>query len=146
VEVKYEAKFQKDLRNITDHSLLKKLKSIIEECKDANHIYMINNLKKLKGYETFYRIRISEYRIGIEIVENTIIFTRILQMAMILEILGGLVRWVSSKLNSLLFKQANRSSISQRLLDSGINRFGLPLPIRIKYSPLFSVIAVRLTE
>jgi mRNA interferase RelE/StbE len=78
VEVKYEAKFQKDLRNIIDHSLLKKLKSIIEECKDANHIYMINNLKKLKGYETFYRIRISEYRIGIEIVENTIIFTRIL--------------------------------------------------------------------
>ena len=78
MEVKYEAKFQKDLRNITDHSLLKKLKSIIEECKDANHIYMINNLKKLKGYETFYRIRISEYRIGIEIVENTIIFTRIL--------------------------------------------------------------------
>ena len=48
-------------------------------------------------------------------------------MAMILEILGGLVKWVSSKLNPLLFQQAKRSSISQRLLDSGINRFGLPL-------------------
>jgi mRNA-degrading endonuclease YafQ of YafQ-DinJ toxin-antitoxin module len=45
VEVKYEAKFQKDLREMTDRSLLKKLKSVIEECKDANHINMINNLK-----------------------------------------------------------------------------------------------------
>lgn len=45
MEVKYEAKFQKDLREMTDRSLLKKLKSVIEECKDANHINMINNLK-----------------------------------------------------------------------------------------------------
>ncbi len=78
MEVKYEAQFQKDLRKITDRNLLKRLRAIIAECQNANHLHMINNLKKLKGYETFYRIRVNDYRIGIEMVENTIIFTRIL--------------------------------------------------------------------
>jgi mRNA interferase RelE/StbE len=73
MEVKYETKFQKDLREITDQNLLKRLRSIIEECKNANGIHMIHNLKKLKGYKTFYRIRVGDYRIGIEIVENTIL-------------------------------------------------------------------------
>lgn len=78
MEIKYEVKFQKDLKDITDKILLEKLKSIIEECRNAHNINTIKNLKKLKGHETFYRIKIGDYRIGIEIIENTIIFTRIL--------------------------------------------------------------------
>ncbi|WP_202807006.1 type II toxin-antitoxin system RelE family toxin [Planktothrix agardhii] len=38
----------------------------------------MNHLKKLQGYDTFYRIRLGNYRIGIELNEDTIIFTRFL--------------------------------------------------------------------
>ncbi|MBX6423476.1 type II toxin-antitoxin system RelE/ParE family toxin [Thermosulfurimonas sp. F29] len=35
-------------------------------------------MKKLKGYKDFYRIRIGDYRIGLQIKENKIIFVRFL--------------------------------------------------------------------
>ncbi len=38
----------------------------------------IKSIKKLKGYDTFYRIRLGNYRIGLEMVEDVIIFARIL--------------------------------------------------------------------
>jgi mRNA interferase RelE/StbE len=30
----------------------------------------INGLKKIQGYETYYRIRLGDYRLGIEIIEE----------------------------------------------------------------------------
>lgn len=38
----------------------------------------IKNLKKLRGHRTFYRIKAGEYRIGFELLENRVIFTRLL--------------------------------------------------------------------
>ena len=38
----------------------------------------IPNLKKLKGFEDAYRIRISDYRIGLFIIDNTTVFARFL--------------------------------------------------------------------
>lgn len=78
MRVKYEASFEKDLKNITDKDLLKRIKDIIEKVKEANGPASISNLKKLKGYGTFYRIRIGDYRIGIEITQDALIFTRVL--------------------------------------------------------------------
>ena len=78
MKVKYEASFEKDLKNIRDRNLLQKIKSAIEDVKEAETIRRIHNLKKLKGYETYYRIKIGDYRIGIEIIEEEIIFTRFL--------------------------------------------------------------------
>jgi mRNA interferase RelE/StbE len=51
---------------------------MIEDIKHADNVSLINNIKKLKGYEKFYRIRIGDYRIGIEITEDYVILTRIL--------------------------------------------------------------------
>jgi len=73
VKLAYEACFEKDLKNISDKNLLKKIKSTIEEIRKTDKLSSISNLKKLKGYETFYRIRI-----GIEIIEDCVIFTRVL--------------------------------------------------------------------
>jgi len=38
----------------------------------------IQNLKKMQGYDTFYRIRLGDYRIGIEVVADQVILVRIL--------------------------------------------------------------------
>lgn len=76
--MKFEAKFAKDLRAIRDQKLLNKVKEIIEDCKSANTLSDINHIKKMQGYDTFYRIRLADYRIGIEIINDEIIFTRFL--------------------------------------------------------------------
>jgi len=78
VKVKFEARFAKDLRAIREQKLLNKVKEIIEDCKSASSLSDMNHVKKMQGYDNFYRIRLSEYRIGIEIVDDEIIFTRFL--------------------------------------------------------------------
>lgn len=78
MKVRYEASFEKDLKSIGDKNLLKKIKKVIEEVQQADDSSSINNLKKLRGYDTFYRIRIGDYRIGIEITGDKLIFTRFL--------------------------------------------------------------------
>ncbi len=78
MKVKYEASFAKDLKNIKDKKVLQKLKSVIENVKEAAEPSAVNRLRKLRGYETFYRIRIGDYRIGIEIIDAEVIFTRFL--------------------------------------------------------------------
>jgi mRNA interferase RelE/StbE len=76
MNVKFEAKFAKDLRAVREQKLLNELKEIIEECKTANSLSELNHVKKMQGYEHFYRIRLGDYRIGIELVEDVLIFTR----------------------------------------------------------------------
>lgn len=78
MNIKFESKFEKDLKLIKDRNFLSKLKQIILSCKQAENLAQINNLKKLQGYENLYRIRLGNYRLGIEIVENELIFTRFL--------------------------------------------------------------------
>lgn len=78
MKVKFEAKFSKDLRAIQDKKLLNKIKEIINECKLANNLLELNQIKKMHGYDSFYRIRLGEYRIGIEVLDDEIIFTRFL--------------------------------------------------------------------
>ncbi len=46
--------------------------------KEAEALAEINNLKKMQGYDSFYRIRLGEYRLGIEVFESEIIFVRFL--------------------------------------------------------------------
>jgi mRNA interferase RelE/StbE len=78
MKIKFEAKFEKDLRKIKDQKVLSELKQIIIRCKTIENRSEITHLKKLQGYDTFYRIRLGNYRIGIELSGDTIIFTRFL--------------------------------------------------------------------
>ena len=78
MNVRYEASFEKDLRRIRDKSLLQRIKNAIDDVKKVEGVHLINNLKKLKGYDAFYRIKLGDYRIGIELVENELIFVRFL--------------------------------------------------------------------
>jgi mRNA interferase RelE/StbE len=49
------------------------VKAINFDIKQAPSINEVNQLKKLKGQEKYYRIRCGDYRIGIEIIENRFI-------------------------------------------------------------------------
>jgi mRNA interferase RelE/StbE len=78
MNIQFESRFEKDLKSIKDRHILVKLKQIILNCKQAENLGQINNLKKLQGYDSFYRIRLGDYRVGLEVVDSKIVFTRFL--------------------------------------------------------------------
>lgn len=78
MNIEFESRLEKDLRHIKDRKLLGKIKEVVLECREAENLGQIGNLKKLQGHDSFYRIKIGDYRLGFELVETTLIFTRIL--------------------------------------------------------------------
>lgn len=78
METYFEASFEKDLKKLRDRNALQTVKEIIAEVKQAKTIRDIAHVKKLKGYDTYYRIRFGKYRIGLELTNDTVIFTRCL--------------------------------------------------------------------
>ena len=51
---------------------------MILTCQQAESVGKVNNLKKMQGYDSFYRVRLGDYRVGIEVLENEVIFVRFL--------------------------------------------------------------------
>ena len=74
----FEASFERDLKKIKEKEVLRQIKEIIESVKKAHSFKDIQNLKKLKGYNTFYRIRFGDYRICIDVSGEEVIFVRCL--------------------------------------------------------------------
>jgi len=58
---------------ITDKSLKKRLLSIIKEIEHAGSLNEIRNIKPIKGYSGFYRIKSGDYRLGISF-ENDVVW------------------------------------------------------------------------
>jgi len=78
MQVAYESAFLRDIKRIQNTKVHRQLQRIIERVKSAPDLQEIPNLTKLRGYETFYRIRSGDYRVGIEVVNDTVIFVRFL--------------------------------------------------------------------
>lgn len=78
MKVVFESSFARDLKRIKDKSLLAQIQETIDDVKAADVLNDVRHLKKMQGYETFYRIRLKAYRIGIEIADNEVVFVRIL--------------------------------------------------------------------
>ena len=76
MRVEFRKTFEKDLRKLNDKSLLAKLKAAIETIEQADSLDAIPNLKKLKGDDGYFRIRIGDYRVGLFLAEETLIFVR----------------------------------------------------------------------
>jgi mRNA interferase RelE/StbE len=76
--VKIDKRFEKDTDKINDKNLLIKIAECIEAVQKIEDFNDIKNFKKLKGSNNFYRIRIGDYRIGLEIENETVEFIRFL--------------------------------------------------------------------
>ncbi|MBC8438895.1 MAG: type II toxin-antitoxin system RelE/ParE family toxin [Deltaproteobacteria bacterium] len=77
MRIKYEARFEKDLKKIQDPNFLKQIKNLIANIKEADSTFDIPYIKKLKGHDSFYRIKIGSYRIGFEIVNEELMLRKI---------------------------------------------------------------------
>lgn len=78
MKVLYERKFLKDISKITDKSVKKQLLEIINKIKSTDNFSGISSIKKLTGYQYYYRIRLRYYRIGIKYRDDILTFERFL--------------------------------------------------------------------
>ena len=64
--VEFDKSFNKSIIRLKDKSIAQKLEKLIETLESIDTISRAPNLKKLTGFQTYYRIRIGDYRVGIE--------------------------------------------------------------------------------
>jgi mRNA interferase RelE/StbE len=69
-----EKAFERDFRKLNSKELARSISEVIKQVSEASNLHEIPKLKKLTGYKSAYRIRIGDYRIGVVIERNTIIF------------------------------------------------------------------------
>ncbi len=78
MNVEFRASFSRDLKNVKTKELLKRIRETIEEIELAHSLQDISGLKKLKGASKLYRIKVGEYRIGLALKGDTVVFVRCL--------------------------------------------------------------------
>jgi mRNA interferase RelE/StbE len=78
MNVEFRNSFTKDLKGLSDKSLLKRIKNLIERIEQAESLRDVANLKKLNAGENYFRLRIGEYRLGFVLEKEKVIFVRFL--------------------------------------------------------------------
>lgn len=78
MNVEFRASFARDLKRIKDEKLEARVRQVIDRVERAQSLQEVENLKKLRGGDRYYRIRIGDYRIGLAVEENTVTFVRFL--------------------------------------------------------------------
>ena len=75
----YAKKFSKDVDRIQKEPRTRKaLLKAIERIRAAASLSEIKGVKKIEGYQHYYRIRIGEYRLGMKIKKGTVEVIRFL--------------------------------------------------------------------
>lgn len=78
ISVKYTNAFLKDLSKLPSPDQ-EKIEQLAFEWVPSCTVYtQIFGLQKLKGFSSYYRLRAGDYRIGISITEDDLIFMRVL--------------------------------------------------------------------
>jgi mRNA interferase RelE/StbE len=64
--VEFDKSFYRTLNKLKDPLVLKKVEHAILKLEAANSMNDVAELNKLTGYKNYYKIRIGDYRIGLE--------------------------------------------------------------------------------
>ncbi len=71
--VEFDNSFYKRLSKIKDESILKRTKKLIIDLENVEDFRKIQSVKKLTGHKSYYRIRVGDYRIGFESINESTI-------------------------------------------------------------------------
>lgn len=79
MEVKYRQSFLRDLKKLKKQTIYNEIFELVfTTLTNIQTTKEISNLKIIQGYSNRYRIRINDYRIGIEICDNVVEVVRVL--------------------------------------------------------------------
>ena len=77
MEIEFDKVFKKDSLNLPSH-LIKAVSSLVLEVQKCESLKSIAGIKKLKGLKLHYRVRLGDYRIGLYLDKNKVVFSRVL--------------------------------------------------------------------
>lgn len=65
MKIEFTKSFLKDLEAVRDSKLKAAIREVIQEAEEMPNLRSIQNISKLSGYRTYYRIKMGSYRIGL---------------------------------------------------------------------------------
>ncbi|OFY75576.1 MAG: hypothetical protein A2275_19040 [Bacteroidetes bacterium RIFOXYA12_FULL_35_11] len=78
MKVEYRKKFLKELSVIPVRTRVKIEIFVFEELPETNSISELGNAEQMKGYPSYYKVRFGSYRIGIRVIDDTVILEKAL--------------------------------------------------------------------
>ena len=78
MKVAFKGSFARDLRKIKNKAVHQQVKEAIEQVEQAPSLRAVSSLKHLKSGGNYYRIRIGDYRIGLLVEKESVVFVRCL--------------------------------------------------------------------
>ncbi|AFK02635.1 plasmid stabilization system [Emticicia oligotrophica DSM 17448] len=73
--VQFDEAFLKSLKKLRDKKVKEKLLELINNFEDSENLTDIPNIKKMQGYETYYRVWLGDYRVGFELqIDKSVLF------------------------------------------------------------------------
>lgn len=70
MNVLYDSSFLKSIEKLKNPSIKEKVLLFIYDAKQAKSLQDLSSVKKIKGFKTFYRHRIGQYRLGFEVKDS----------------------------------------------------------------------------
>ncbi len=75
MKVIYDESFEKSVKKLKDSKVKSRVIELIDIFENADALQVISNIKKMQGFQNYYRIRIGDYRLGFELLdENSVLF------------------------------------------------------------------------
>lgn len=78
MNVEFRSSFARDLKRIRDRDLRRRVGEIIELVERVQSLQEVENIKKLRGGDCYYRIRVGDYRVGLLVEGDIVTFVRFL--------------------------------------------------------------------
>ena len=78
MKIEFRKSFERDLRKIKDGATLQRIQAVIETVESIDSLSDVGGIKKLKAEGAYYRIRVGDYRIGLSLNGDTLVFVRLL--------------------------------------------------------------------
>jgi mRNA interferase RelE/StbE len=70
----FKKSFVKSVQSVRDKRVRQLIVQCINEVETASTIQSVSNIKRLKGHREYYRIRIGNYRIGLKVESDVVLF------------------------------------------------------------------------
>jgi mRNA interferase RelE/StbE len=74
MNIVFKSSFLNSIKKIKNKKLKLEIGEIILKCEEASGLPDISNLKKLKGFQSYYRIRTGDYRLGLKFEDDKLYF------------------------------------------------------------------------
>ena len=76
MEIRFRPRFNRELRRTRNPNLRSRVERAIEDVKTAPAVSEISGIRRLSASGNSYRIRVGDYRIGVEVEDDVVILAR----------------------------------------------------------------------